>query len=273
MPSPVPDIQSQGDLDDFRCEPRVGIDLPVEVHSAELSGALPGRSRDLSVTGVCVATPSPFAFKSVSRVVLHLPGGPPMALEAEGRWQREMDGDDIVLTGIAFREPEALAGERLWEAVLARGKQLTRFLYAGSDLCGLGLDEAMGIAQVTRVRDLSTGAWIYRQDRSSDAGDDSIFVLARGRVVLQTRVRDTRDVPFETLEPGALFGGAPLVAGTPPGESAVADTDARVLEIDRNAFEYLRAAKPWLALRLAQAVIRVQGQRVQRLLARARDAL
>ncbi len=264
-PRPKPRIQPA------RPHPRVGVDFPVAVYSADLAGPLAGRARDLSVTGVCVATPSPFAFKSTSRVVLTLPTGP-IALEAEGLWQHEVASDDIVLTGLAFREPDRECVEQLWDVILERGKQLTRFLYAGSDLCDLTLEDGMGLAQVTRIRDLAVGNYVYRQD-GADVNEDAIWILAQGHIVLQFRVRDVREVPFARLGPGSLLGGLPLTAGTPHAESAVADSAIRLLEIDRNAYQFLLTAKPWLALRLAQSVSRVQSQRVRELAARLRDKL
>jgi CRP-like cAMP-binding protein len=254
-----------------RLHPRIGADFPLELYSGEYPGPLLGRTRDLGVGGACVATASPFAFKSLQRVVLSLPERR-LELLVEGRWQRDLVADDLVLTGIGFLDPPEDVVESLWELVLEGSKELARFLYTRSDLADFALEETMGLAQVTRFREISAGRCIYRQDRS-EPGEDSIFVISDGTVGLQVRVRDARDATLDRLGPGRIFGGLPLVAEIENAESAVAETNVRLLEIDRQAFAYLLAAKPWLALRLAQAVVRAQAHRVRELLHRIRHQL
>lgn len=254
-----------------RLHPRIGADFPLELYSGEFRGALLGRTRDLGVGGACVATPSPFAFKSLQRAVISLPERR-LELMIEGRWQRDLAADDLVLTGIGFLDPAEDVVESLWELVLEGSKELARFLYTRSDLSDFALEEAMGLAQVTRFREIAAGRFIYRQDEAQP-GEDSIFVIADGTVGLQVRVRDVRDTTLDRLGPGRLFGGLPLVAEMGNAESAVAETNVRVFEIDRKAFAYLLAAKPWLALRLAQAVVRAQAVRIGDLLYRIRHQL
>ncbi len=271
MPTRVPSSPHSLSPHEVRADPRVGVDLPVEVHSADLPAPLLGRSRDLSVGGVCVATPSPFACKSVRRVVLRLPDRT-LALEAEGRWQRDVAGDETVLTGLSFVDPDDSAVDYLWELVLDRGKELARFLYARSDISNLGLEEAMGIAQTTRVQHVPAGRWLYTQGRPGPEAD-SIYIVLEGRVALQVRVRDALEKAFDSVGPGGLVGGAGVVGGEPPPESAVAETDLRLLEIDSRSYQYLLAAKPWLALRLAQVVNQVRARCTARLLGFVRDLL
>ena len=130
----------------------------------------------------------------------------------------------------------------------------------------------MGLAQVTRYRDVARGQTIHREDQI-DSGEESIFLAAEGEVVLEARVRGARNVTFERLGPGRLFGGTPLLTGLPPSETALAASDCRLLEIDRSAFEYLCSAKPWLAQRVSQAVSRAQMRRAREVLLRNRDGL
>ncbi len=256
---------------EVRQNPRVGTDFPVDIHAGGISGQLPGRARDLGIGGMCVATASPFEFKSIHRVTLNLPGRP-LELEAEGRWQRSTPGDMVVLTGISFVRPTEALVEALWDQVLEGAKQLGRFLHARSDLSSLDIEEAMGLAQVTRYRDVQRGATIHRED-VMDAGEESIFLVSEGEVVLEARVRGARNVSFERLGPGRLFGGTPLLTGLAPSETAIAATDCRLLEIDRSAFEYLCSAKPWLAQRVSQAVSAAQARRAREVLIRHRDTL
>jgi len=250
---------------------RVGSDLPVELHVSELPAPLLARSRDIGVGGMCIATPSPFALKSVRRVVIGLPSCP-LTVEAEGRWQVDATGDDVVLSGIAFPCPSPEAVEALTNFVLESGRTLARFLYAQSELRDFGLEEILGLAQITRFCDVTAGRFIYRQDTARPR-EDSIFVIARGEVSLQARARGAREVTLARLQPGHVFGGMPLVGDAAHPESAVAETDCRLLEIDRDAFGYLEKARPWLAQRLAFAVARTYTKRLHEILGRIRDQL
>ena len=58
-----------------RAEPRVGVDFPVQVFSGDFSGPLPARARDISVDGLCLATPSMLSFKAIRRLRLDLASG------------------------------------------------------------------------------------------------------------------------------------------------------------------------------------------------------
>lgn len=254
-----------------RSDPRVGLDVPVDIYASSFQGALPGRTRDIGLGGLCVATPSIFAAKSIQRVVLKLPDGR-LELHAEGVWQADAREERAVLTGVAFLRPDEDARARLWDLIVDRAKEVARFLHARSDLASLGIEEAMGISQISRQRYASAGGTLYRQD-SQEPGEDSIFMVARGSIALQVRVRNARETTIDKLGPGSLFGGLPLIADVPHAESAVADADSELIEIDRSAWRYLRVAKPWLAQRLAEALVRSYARRVREILARSRDAL
>lgn len=265
------EVAQPGDPFELRGEPRVGSAHPVRIYATAFSGPLAGRTRDVSVTGCCIATPSVFDAKSIQRVRLDLPGGA-LELDAEGRWQRAFAHDDAVMTSVAFLDPPDEAVERLWDVVLDAGKQLARFLYRHSDLRDVGVDGAMGLAQVTRFREVKAGQALYRQG-PADEDERSIFVVDRGRVTLQVRVRGARETALDRLGPGSLLGGLPLLAPVDHAESAVAETDARLLEIDARSFRYLARAKPWLAQLVAQAVTSTYARRLHGVLARVHDRL
>ncbi|CAG0995248.1 hypothetical protein MYXO_02643 [Myxococcaceae bacterium] len=250
---------------------RVGIDAPVELHVAGLPAPLPGRCRDVSVGGVCVATPSVFVLKDLRRIVIGLASGP-VRLDAEGRWQFDASADDLVLSGLAFVNPSPDAVEAISRLVLDTGRSLAHFLYSKGELRDLELDEVVGVAQVTRLRDVSAGRYIYRQE-TAERGEDSIFIVESGSVRLQIRTGSGRDLAIARLEPGQLFGGMPLVCDAPHAETAVADGNVRLLEIHRDVFRYLSRARPWLAHRLSSTVTRVNARRLHQVLARLRSEL
>ncbi len=258
---------------DIRSNPRVGTDLAVEIYTGEFGGALLGRSRDLSIGGACLATQSPFSFKSLQRVVLSLPTKN-VTMDAVGCWQREDPLENVILTGISFDNPQPESLELVWDQVLDSGKKLARFLYERTALHELGLEEAMGLAQVTRFRTFSSGDMIYRQGSEGGAGSsDSIFLITEGHVTLQLRIRDAIEQPLVRLGVGELFGGLPLLADIPHAESAVADSEVRLLEVDRAAFRHLRSMKPWLGHRLGVALLRVHAIRMAQTLGLASKIL
>lgn len=263
---PVPIASDPAEL---RGAPRVAADLPIELHVGGLPGSLAARSRDVGVGGVCVATPSPYDYKALRRVVIVLPGGR-FALGAEARWQRARRSDRHVLTGISFTEAPLDAIDALWDLVLDAGKRFARFLHAHSDLHGLGMEEALGLAQISRYRDVAAGVTLYRE-KTAEPGEDSIFLVAEGEVVLQLRVRDARLARLACLGPGQMFGGMPLVAECAHAESAVAASAVRLFEIDRLAYVHLCHAKPWLAQRLGMSLARTYTRRLHDGLARLRE--
>lgn len=260
-------------LDPFelRGDPRIGADYSAALYTGDFSGSLEARTRDLSVGGCCVVTASPFAFKSVRRLRLMLPDGP-LEIEAEGRWQQTLDGDDVVMTGLSFYQPGDEVIDRLWDVVLDGGKKLARFLYSGSQLRTIGVDGALGLAQISRMRDLAPGKTIYRQ--GEERGKQcSIFVIESGSITLSIRVRNVRDVVMEQIGPGAVFGGLPILAGTPALETATTESHVRMLELDDRALRYLGRAKPWLARTLSEIVTAAYVERLHRFLERIEDRL
>lgn len=259
---------------ELRSDPRIAIHAPARIYTSEFSGALPAIVRDLSIKGACIATPSPFAFKSVNRVEIDLPSGP-LCLRAQGCWQRDEEADDIILTGLRFEDDDGAAKDQLWSVVLQGGHDIARFILETCDLPELTLEDALGLAQVTRHRHIPMGRSIYTQavpgavgdDAASDTPcEDSFFLMLRGEVALTLRIRDARDRETARLVRGDAFGGLPLVSGMHHAESALAATDCELLEIDAGSFRYLRTARPWQGQRLGQAILRTNAQRLTRLL-------
>lgn len=262
---------SAAELYGSRGDPRIGSDMPARLYSSGFSGPLAVRIRDLSVGGACVASESPIATKAVQRIEIQLTSGW-LGLEVEGRWQSALPGDDVVMTGIEFVNPPDEAVDRLWDAVLEGGKQLARFLYVGSDLRPLGVDGAMGLSQITRMRKLPAGHTIYRQDLDPEHSG-SIFVVESGSVILQVRVRDAREVPIDRVTKGQVFGGLSMLADVPPTESAITESETSLLEFDARGYQYLARNKPWLAQQLAQIVTVAYVRRLHRVLEKVRDHL
>ncbi len=256
---------------DGRARFRVGLDAPVRIHSSHFAGALSGRTRDLGVGGVCVATESLLALDAIERVEIALPDGE-LSLAVKGRWQAATDEARHVLCGLEFVRPDEAAISRLWDVLAARGKELALFLYSGSDLSDLAAEEALGLAQVSRSRVVARRELVY--PRSGDpVADAAIYVVEEGEVALEVRIGGVIPKAIDRLGRGRLFGGVALITDEADAESAVAETDLRLIEIDAAAYRYLAATKPWLACHLATAVARAYGRRMREVLVRVRDLL
>jgi hypothetical protein len=244
---------------DRRALPRVAVDIPTELELQGM-GRLPSVSCDLSVGGICVSTRSRFSLDSLLRVTLQLPGKT-LTLRARGRSQSEADGDQTFLTGVEFIEPPRRAVYELWDVVHETAKQLTTFLSTSSDLQALPLGDLMEIAHMTRYRSIPSGGRIYRQEERSFGGD-SIFIILEGSVVLETCSRGGRRFELCRLGAGRLFGGTPLVTGTPHREDAIAAHDAGLLDISSEVFEKMKRQRPDLALLLSSAIVENHASRM-----------
>lgn len=266
-----PSIPCFEDPFELRCNPRLGTDLPVQVYAAGFTDPMSARTRDMSIGGTCIATDTPFDFKSVSEIDLLLEQGT-VRVQVEGCWQRSEPSGGLVLTGVRFSNLTYPELDVIWSLVMKSGTALARFLYKQSSIHEFGLEEAIGLAQVTRFRDVQSGHTLYRQG-TRVFGEDSIYLIVTGSVVLQVRVRDAIENEISRLGPGELFGGLPLLAGVPHCESAITYTNVRLLEIDNDAFRYIRTTKPWLGQRLGGALLRVSAERFHQLMNRVADAL
>jgi CRP-like cAMP-binding protein len=266
---PVGDACSEAKLLGRRSLARVPMDLTVRLHLASSPGPLPARARDLGVGGVCVATPAPFALPDLRRVSL-LHANERIEVKAEGRWQVEVPGRDGHLSGIRFHDVDARTLERLWDAVHTQTKQLSRWLSQHSELKALPLPDLIQLLQAMRLRELASGEVVYQQG-VRQPGDDSILVVRRGRVALETRSPRAQRVALGHATAGQVLGGSAVLCGAPPLESAVVCEAASLLEISRASLGFVQAACPALAADLAAIVTRSYVLRQHAALCRALD--
>lgn len=257
---------------ELREAPRTGVDLPIEIFTSDFSGSLPGRTRDIGVSGLCATTASPFAAKNLTYVVLSMPDGSRLRVDGRGVWQQALDNDDVVMTGVAFSDISEDVTHALWDLVLDIAKDFARFIHNTSEISGIGIEGAMALAQITRVRSLPAGSVLFRQGPAAEE-ERSLFLIDHGTLDIEIRVRDAIRRPLGRLERGRLIGGLPMIAGGEHPETATAAVDSRLLEIDPMAFSYLQRAKPWLAHLLCQAVTTSYASRLQTMLAQVRDTL
>jgi hypothetical protein len=245
--------------------PRVGVDLSAVIATGDSSYPLAARTRDIGIGGACLATLSPFSFRGVRRVAMQLGDGV-LSIAARGLWQRTEHAENVVLTGVEFLDLDEHSMGRLWDLVMDCGKSLARFLHGDTDLKSLSPDEAVGISHASRWRDVPTGRYVYRTDVAR-SGEAAIFLVYSGSIILQLRMRGAIDRPIARLGPGRLFGGLALLSEALEGESAIAHSDSRLLEINQGSFRFLCSTKPWLAQRIAHAVTLAYARRATTLLA------
>jgi hypothetical protein len=260
-----------GTILDARTSPRVAADLPAQLYSRDFSGALQARTRDLSVSGACVAISSIISVGSLERIVLHLPDRSLM-LSVQGRWQRDSPSEGSVLAGLSFERMESLAAGLLWQLVQQAGSELAQFLCKSAALQGLGPDDGIAIAQTSRFRRVAAGGILYQP---TGPGESSIFIVREGQAGLYLRLAGSEELTLARPGPGELFGGFPAIAGAPNLETAMARSDLRLLEVSEGSFAYLRLARPILAQRLTQLIAGCYAQRVSRafeLIAASRSA-
>lgn len=238
---------------EMRNSPRVATSVPAEIQLVGQPGTIPCRLRDIGTGGVCVQTPSPFSYKSLCSVVIHLPGSP-LTVDVEGSWQRDATLERAILTGARFLKLERHDGQRIRKFVEQSAAELTDFLQNQSQLYNLDLDEALDIALSSRLREATAGTWICTEG-GTRPGEDSFFIVIKGVVVLVASVGREGDTEVERVVGGGFFGGVPLISDAGPPLSSVAHSDVTMLELDRNVFSFLERAKPFVARRLCRAIV------------------
>lgn len=235
-----------------RAGARVALTIPMTLDVAD-GRSLACSSLDLGLGGVCVRTREAVGPDAIRGVRIGLPEAT-LALEARGAWQRPTGGDGGFLTGVAFVGP-ALHEREILDALFRRQvRRITRFLVESSVLAPLGFDEAMELTRHTRHRYFEAGAPIHvRGGRGDETG---ILVVATGRVGTTLPRPDGRVVTLEDLKCGDVFGGTLLVTGLPPSDDAFARERTQVIEVDEEAYGFLRRERPVLACALEHAVMR-----------------
>jgi hypothetical protein len=250
-----------------RESPRVGADFPVELHSPAFDSPLPAQVRDISTGGICFATASRVALDSLRSVTLSLPQGS-TRFDVEGKWQTTEGMENSVLTGAVFVGLLPAEVASLWDVVDRASREIGSFLYESLREEGASLDDAMSIAQTTRMRVVPRGRFIYQRHEPPAPGDDSIFIVRTGSVELTLPIRSGREVRIGKIGPGSFFGGLGSVSGMLPLESAQANEETSLLEVSKSAFSYLRVAKPLLAHWLGQVVLSNLLRRVDGVISR-----
>lgn len=251
---------------DRRMAPRVAARFPAKLHCLQCPDAVTARSSDVGPGGVCVETQSAFDPSSLRRISIALPPGTVEA-KAIAQWQRRNAAGTGILTGVSLRELDSRTTATLSSFVHERARELSGFLLDRSEVTGLQLDEALDLALFTRVAEFPSSSRIYEQNTQGTSGD-SVFVVFDGTILLAASAPDGGEVQIEQICMGGVFGGLPLIGETPHTESAIALSDAILLEIDPYTFSFLQTTKPHVVNRLRVTLIRKKALQLKTLIER-----
>lgn len=126
-------------------------------------------------------------------------------------------------------------------------EELGRDLLAKVDLfAAFRGEEIAELASGMHVRHVPAGEAVVRQDELGT----SLFLVAEGAL----DVRGTfggRTILLDHMGPGDVFGEMSLLTGQPRSASVIANTDAVVYELDKEALDPVLRRRPELAARLA----------------------
>jgi CRP/FNR family transcriptional regulator, cyclic AMP receptor protein len=113
-------------------------------------------------------------------------------------------------------------------------------------LAGLPLEEIERLSIYVPTRTYPRGASIFAR---GDAGT-TLFAVCSGTVRIGVPSRDGREVVFNLVKTGEIFGEISLLDGRPRTADATTLTDCVVMEIDRRNFMALLENQPQFALKL-----------------------
>lgn len=237
--------------------PRPVEELPTAIYCADLAAPVWGGARELSAERICIVTPTTFSVASIARLVLH-GGSGPISVRAQGIWQRYEDGEHAILTEFRLAKPARAEGRRIHELV-SRSLQEIASVLVDVPVADLDLRDALALAPAARRRRIRSGRVVRGQ---SEEGDHvaSLFVVAEGCVSLHLAGSGPERWALGSIARGAVFGSLAVPTAS-VREVAVAESDSRLLEIDRCRLDRIREQQPRLALRLDAAALRAASQR------------
>ncbi|MBP2313951.1 mechanosensitive ion channel family protein [Azospirillum soli] len=107
-------------------------------------------------------------------------------------------------------------------------------------------DEVVELAAGMHVRHVPAGEAVVRQDELGT----SLFLVAEGALDVRGAFGG-RTILLDHMGPGDVFGEMSLLTGQPRSASVIANTDAVVYELDKEALDPVLRRRPELAARLA----------------------
>lgn len=155
------------------------------------------------------------------------------------------------LTGAEMRIPTTLWQKKLW------------YLHNINLFSGLSQTELEEIARITKMQEIKKRQPIYLPGDPSN----TIFLLKKGRVKIASSSATGKEVTFEILGPGEIFGELDALEGSPHEMAAEALDDVVICAIRREDFDRYLQKHPELNVRLTKLI----GFKFRRLESRIED--
>lgn len=123
--------------------------------------------------------------------------------------------------------------------------------------------ELQEMDRITRMQEVKKRQPIYLP------GDPSttVYLLKKGRVKIATTASSGKEITFEILEPGEIFGELEVLEDAPRETQAEALDDALICAIRREDFDHYLRRHPDLALNLTKLI----GLRLRKIQSRVED--
>ena len=128
---------------------------------------------------------------------------------------------------------------------------------------GISASEMQEMEKITRMEEVKKRQPLYLP------GDPSrnVYLLKQGRVKIANTAPSGKEVTFEILEPGEIFGELDVLEDAPRSTSAEALDDALICVIPRKDFDQYLAMHPNVTLKLTKLI----GLRLKKIQSRVED--
>lgn len=128
---------------------------------------------------------------------------------------------------------------------------------------GISSSEMQEMEKITRMEEVKKRQPLYLPGDPSN----NVYLLKRGRVKIANTDESGKEVTFEILEPGDIFGELEALEGTPRATAAEALDDALICAIPRQDFDRYLAAHPAVTVKLTKLI----GLRLRKIQSRVED--
>lgn len=128
---------------------------------------------------------------------------------------------------------------------------------------GISPAEMQEMEKITRMEEVKKRQPFYLPGDPSS----NVYLLKRGRVKLANTAASGKEVTFDILEPGEVFGELEVLEGLPRETAAEALDDAMICVIRREDFDRYLAMHPNITVKLTKLI----GLRLRRIQSRIED--
>ena len=128
---------------------------------------------------------------------------------------------------------------------------------------GITPAEMQEMERITRMEEVKKRQPLYLPGDPSS----NVYLLKRGRVKIANTAPNGKEVTFDILEPGEVFGELDVLEDTPRSTSAEALDDALICVIPRKDFDQYLAMHPNVTIKLTKLI----GLRLKKIQSRVED--